>query len=397
MNQILVFQKIIEQESKTSTYKFALLRAVIDIITAQSPHIEVRTNQVAIPILLISDKWIFYYWDLIGMDYPQINGDRKLVFNEKLQDLKNKFINYWTFHKEFHKQLYRPKDKKDFIGLAKKLNDTIKNQPMKYIGSSIGDGEYSLFQFEKGKMLRTSSTNGFLDLLNNSPKLIMKKTHYKTLKQFGGLFSGTNSIIINWVDFIEKQKKHPNQKKSNRLGEKEAVYKNLKHNLTSLTPLQILLQTENVERDTKEIRNFWEKRINAGEPIYCTWSGKLIKDSEDLAIDHAIPFSVLFNNDYWNLFPTKIAVNGKKTDLILSKKQIQDSMMQILETWEAYGNEKKLSNIFNAQCQISLIKSLEFTHEQLLEKFLEINQNFINLRGMKSWEWTTDSSSTIPE
>jgi hypothetical protein len=43
-NILLIFQKIIEQESKTSTYKFALLRAVIDIITAQSPHIEERTE-----------------------------------------------------------------------------------------------------------------------------------------------------------------------------------------------------------------------------------------------------------------------------------------------------------------------------------------------------------------
>jgi len=33
MDAILVFQKIIEQESKTSTYKFALLRAVIDVIS----------------------------------------------------------------------------------------------------------------------------------------------------------------------------------------------------------------------------------------------------------------------------------------------------------------------------------------------------------------------------
>jgi hypothetical protein len=33
-NILLIFQKIIEQESKTSTYKFALLRAVIDIITS---------------------------------------------------------------------------------------------------------------------------------------------------------------------------------------------------------------------------------------------------------------------------------------------------------------------------------------------------------------------------
>jgi hypothetical protein len=244
-----------------------------------------------------------------------------------------------------------------------------------------------LFQFEKGKTTRTTSINGFLDLLNNSPKLLMKKDHYVTLKEYGGLFSGTNSIIINWVDFIEKQKKKPLTKQSNEVGEKKVVYENPKHKSNSLTPLQILLQSDIVERETKQIRDFWKGRIESGTLVKCTWSGKPIKDPKDLAIDHAIPFSVLFNNDYWNLFPTIIAVNGKKTDFILSEKQIRNSIKQILETWEAYNKDKELSGIFKAQCQISLIKSLEYTHEMLLEKFLEINQNFINFRGMKSWEW----------
>ena len=64
MNQILVFQKIIEQESKTSTYKFALLRAIIDIVSAQSPHIEIRSDKVAIPVFLITDKWLCLPLDL---------------------------------------------------------------------------------------------------------------------------------------------------------------------------------------------------------------------------------------------------------------------------------------------------------------------------------------------
>ena len=80
MDTILVFQKIIEQESKTSTYKFALLRAIIDIISAQSPHIEHRQNQVAIPVFLITDKWLFYYWDLLANNYAQIHQNRSLVF-----------------------------------------------------------------------------------------------------------------------------------------------------------------------------------------------------------------------------------------------------------------------------------------------------------------------------
>ena len=107
-NILLIFQKIIEQESKTSTYKFALLRAVIDIITAQSPHIEERATHVAIPVQLVSDKWLFYYWDLIAESYSQIHSGRTLAFEEQLREIqKNHSIqNYWDFKQEFQKPNY---------------------------------------------------------------------------------------------------------------------------------------------------------------------------------------------------------------------------------------------------------------------------------------------------
>lgn len=97
--KLLIIQKIIQQESKTSTYKFALLRAVIDLISAQSPFIETEGKVVKIPVALISDKWLFYYWDLIGTSYTQINGGRKLACEERILFLKsgNKFRNYWDF------------------------------------------------------------------------------------------------------------------------------------------------------------------------------------------------------------------------------------------------------------------------------------------------------------
>ena len=55
-DKLLIVQKIIEQESKTSTYKFALLRAVIDLISAQSPFIEVGQKVVKIPVEVISSS-----------------------------------------------------------------------------------------------------------------------------------------------------------------------------------------------------------------------------------------------------------------------------------------------------------------------------------------------------
>jgi hypothetical protein len=382
MDAILVFQKIIEQESKTSTYKFALLRAIIDIISAQSPHIEHRQNQVAIPVFLITDKWLFYYWDLILKEYPQINGERKLVFKDELLKIKSKYDyqNFWNFQKDFQKHIYDQQLRTDFIGLAKSINDTIIKNPVKYIGTSMGNGYNALFQIESGKAVRSSSINGYLDLLSNSPKLIMDSSYFEALKIYGGLLSGTNSIIMNWVDFMEKQRFQNTKTSSGELQEQAMHY-------GKPSPLAILLQSETIARDTDQIRKFWCKKIESGQSVYCTWSGQQIKKTDDLAIDHAIPFSVLFNNDFWNLLPAKNAVNANKTDKILSKTQLLASKSRILTAWQQYHQTPELADTFAAQCQISLTKAPIFTPEDLLEKFQEINVGFVELRGMESWGW----------
>lgn len=382
MDPILVFQKIIEQESKTSTYKFALLRAIIDIISAQSPHIQKRQNQVAIPVFLITDKWLFYYWDLISYNYAQIHQNRSLVFENRLREIQNdhQLQNYWDFNKEFHQHQYKQELKSVFIDLAKSLNDAIIKNPAKYIGTSMGNGYNALFQAELGKAVRSTSINGYLDLLSNSPKLLMENSYFEALKIYGGLLSGTNSIIMNWVDFMEKQRYQNTKNSTGELQEQAIAY-------GKPSPLDILIQSEAIARDTDQIRKFWCAQIESGQPVYCTWSGQQIKKTDDLVIDHAIPFSVLFNNDFWNLLPAKNVVNANKSDKIVSKTQLLASKSRILTAWQQYLQTPALADTFATQCQISLTKAPNFTTEVLLEKFQEINDGYIKFRGMESWRW----------
>ncbi len=58
--------KIIERDSKSSTYKFALLRGVIDIILDNSPFIVFTRDRVSFPTGLLIEKWMAYY-------YPYLN------------------------------------------------------------------------------------------------------------------------------------------------------------------------------------------------------------------------------------------------------------------------------------------------------------------------------------
>lgn len=376
--KILVIQKIIEQESKTSTYKFALLRAVIDLISAQSPFIEVEKNVVKIPVTLISDKWLFYYWDLIENGFAQIRGDRKLAFEERIQSLKTQkeFVNYWDFSKALHSNNYKTHEKDLFGATIKELNNTIIKNPARYLGSSSKNGDYSFFQVEK-KEGSKKNVEGFIDLIENSQKICFDLAYFNVFKKYGGFISGSNSIILNWIAFMNK--KIPTNDES-IVSEPMTSYGNGRL-------LSIMIQEQVAEREVKEIRDFWVTRIRLGIPVFCAWSGKQIKEVSELAIDHAIPFSVMFNNDYWNLLPCLSKVNGNKSDKILSADQIQLAKDRIFDVWNSYKNEPKLSQTFQAQCQISLTGTSTLNDfSNLLDKFNSLNGFFIDSRGMESWK-----------
>lgn len=69
-NQVLYnISKIIERDSKSTTYKFALLRGVID------------TGLI--------EKWLLYYYPILESQttIPQINGDANLAFGNQLKKL----------------------------------------------------------------------------------------------------------------------------------------------------------------------------------------------------------------------------------------------------------------------------------------------------------------------
>lgn len=377
-DRLLIIQKIIEQESKTSTYKFALLRAVIDLISSQSPFIEVGEKVVKIPVTLISDKWLFYYWELIGNGFTQIRGERKLAFEERILSLKseNNFLNYWDFNKELHQNNYSEAHKKLFSSTIKELNNTIIKNPARYLGSSSRNGEYSFFQIEKNEV-KKKKVDGFLDLIENSPKLCFDVAYHYIFKSFGGLISGSNSILLHWIAFMNKK---ISVQDGSIVNEPTSSYGNDRL-------LSIMIQEQVAEREVKEIRDFWVARIRLGIPVFCAWSGKRIKEVSDLAIDHAVPFSVMFNNDYWNLLPCLSKVNGNKSDKILSTDQIQLAKQRIFDIWNCYKNEPKLSQTFQAHCQISLTgTSAVNDFSNLLDKFTSINGFFIDSRGMESWK-----------
>src|SRR5207244_3793185 len=112
-------------------------------------------GRVNIPIGLLIEKWLLYYYPILasGEQIPQINGDLKLAFQEQFRPV----IRYYelhgglsAFYNDMRNKGISPTIQADFIVLAKKLKDTITKMPMKYIGRSISDQYYSIFQYTSG-------------------------------------------------------------------------------------------------------------------------------------------------------------------------------------------------------------------------------------------------------
>jgi len=67
---------ILRRDSKDTTYKFALLRALIEISTEADQHLSRETeDHVVFPLGLIIEKWLLYYYPLIEKELPQKHGE----------------------------------------------------------------------------------------------------------------------------------------------------------------------------------------------------------------------------------------------------------------------------------------------------------------------------------
>lgn len=141
--------KIIERDSKTTTYKFALLRGVIDIIQDNSPYIYSKGNKVHFPIGLLIEKWLLYYYPILesNIEIPQIHINRKLAFEELfisiITDYK-KFGGFSVFYSDLRNNGIPVNLQNDFLKLTKKLRNTITRMPMKHIGRSVSNDYYSI-------------------------------------------------------------------------------------------------------------------------------------------------------------------------------------------------------------------------------------------------------------
>jgi hypothetical protein len=368
--------KIIERDSKSSTYKFALLRGVIDSIQENSPFIEKKDVRVHIPTALLVEKWLMYYYPILesNLIIPQINSSTNLAFENSFRQLIDKYKEIGGFS-AFYNDLKNkgiPKElQPEFIQLIKLIKDTITKMPMKYIGRSISSNYYSIFQLEDKSSKLGVDQLDYLHLINKLGSFSIPIEYFEAFKLLGSFINGQDSILFKWAEFSVKLSDHD-------LSLKNVVEKVLKNPIT--------------ERDIKHSKKIYKDIINQERSIKCVWTGEKIISYD---IDHVIPFSIWKNNDLWNLLPAKSKINNLKRDKIPSPELIERRKDEIIHYWDLISNYYKEQ--FDKEIQIALLgKNTSSNWQNHAISQLQNNCEYlISNRGFTEWNIKKTTNTVI--
>ena len=360
--------KIIERDSKSTTYKYALLRGVIDIIQNNSPFISISEGRVHFPTGLLIEKWILYYYPILesSIYIPQINGENaNLAFANQLRKIIESYAQkggFSAFYNDMKNKGIPNNLQGYFFDLSKKLKDTITKMPMKHIGRSINNDYYSIFNYDSIKSNRNSNCVDVEFLINNFGSFSIPIDYYEAFQILGSFIVGQESILFKWAEFSV-----------NASGKCLSIEKVVNE----------VLKSPITERDVEESKKIYRTILTNEGKVFCVWTGKEITKYD---VDHMIPFSVWKNNDLWNLLPSQATTNNQKRDKIPSVELIEKRKDLILHYWELINQHQ--SQRFQKEIHIALMGNNPMTkwHENAIAQ-LKNNCNYlITNRGYEEWK-----------
>lgn len=380
-SELSVFEKInriIERDSKDTTYKFALLRGVIEISEEYAHLRDVVGCEVYFPLSLLVEKWLLYYYPLIEDDafFPQKNGElpkvgRHIAFRDDLRRITEYYRDqegggFDAFYSDYQKGSIPDAIKQDFLKLIKNLQRTITMMPMRYLGRSISGEEYSIFKFQEANVRPRKERLDPESLLESLGRFSFRKELFEAFRYLGAYISGENSLLFRWAEFTVD---------ADRTGR-----------LTLESVLQRLCTFPETERVVRDASAVYRSLFDQEQFLECVWSGNMMRTLEHVSIDHVIPFSLWRNNDLWNLLPSSREANRLKRDKVPSSDMIEKRSETIRHYWRIL--RERYPDQFDREITLSLVgkKHGERWEEAAINRLKEKCDYLTDIRGVDEWE-----------
>ncbi len=287
-------ESILNRDKKDATYKPALFRALAELATT-SYHAAtwLPEGKVAIPLDLIADKWVEYFWPLFesATFIPQKRGERPgcakpIAFRAEMDAL----IGFYRitgglggFSVDYRSNSLPAGAKVAHRRLRAAVSNTIRVGPVHYAGGG-GSGTFAY------------------DPISRS--VVMDADLWRELSVMGAWIG--DATVLRWAELTAEISQG------------------------ALRPSQVidqLLTPPILERDVQAARSFYQQLADK----VCVWTDRSLCGEFD--VDHAIPFALWRNNDLWNLLPASPTVNNEKRDRLPALGLLRSSKERIVGYW----------------------------------------------------------------
>lgn len=281
-------EQIVNNDTKDATYKLALLRALSEL--ASSHFHEARwipNGLVAVPVTLVVDKWIQYYWPVFesGSFIAQKNGEEEgcrkpVMFRKSLTEVIKRYSDCGSYTAfldagESDRALIWP--------MRRKVREAIRSGPVKFASG----GHFSWRR------------------LNGQSYILLPQQFWKEMAELSHWIEP--AIRLRWAEETCRFSKQQFQ-----VGE----------------ILNLLSKNQQADRNVSATRRIF----SLSGPVHCTWTNNILGKTFD--VDHIIPYRLWHNNDLWNLVPADPKINHQKRDKLVSRGVLYRQRDRIIHSWE---------------------------------------------------------------
>ena len=356
-----LLRHVVFNDSKSSTYKLALLRTLLRIADGAGGFARPGRdgNHVELPLGLVALFWVRGFQRLIGDNLPQHpSGNARLSFvKDGFRELRSRSPFDLRVGQRFADQ-----DAAHLVHALRDAANCIRRMPATYITYPGSDDP--IFPSSRNGPVRVRA-NVRLDeaFLWSLGTMRVPLNLWLAMGRYAPWLEP--AILNEWIRLMRSYESKPESWDSHWGA------------LRWLEP----------EHDTAVVRQR-AAEIRATRPLFCVWTGNRLKNSFD--IDHCFPFAAWPCNDLWNLLPSLPRTNHQKRDLLPSPEALENARLRLLEWWDhAYLREPTLTARFTDESRSALPAAVAdndtVTPESLFEGVMI--QQMVLKRDQQLKEW----------
>lgn len=326
---------ILRHDQKQNSYKIALLRSLNDVVLS-FPGLEHGRRPVAVPLKVLAEFWVAYYWPFVDPDAPIFQGVRSRLGEGLRQDVS--FRTHLTELRRAWRRLYGPDSPADGFHLINEMRvhrrqSTYSEAFRRQYGNTLtqisrairkpvqyaGPGEWQVFSRPR----RLSELPGSVAIPGLSPSDVCILVDPDLWAAFRDVSLWVEALCIHeWCLLSE------------RMGG-EGVDRGSVYRLLTVRPGNRLpLDWE---------RNEIDLLMMEGARFECPWTGRHLA-AREYHLDHIVPVTVYPFNEMWNLVPAdpRFNMHGKRGRLP-SESSLASASPRLARTYGNYHSSTELA------------------------------------------------------